>query len=554
MAEGGPNLFSDNLPYRLPVWHSVQSSNKKFSIVNNQFDLDIVPDYGGHMPDYDKRTDSFEPIKRDCLGKSPFVVRSHWIPLKVSLELTDEPAKDARLDECLAYDQRLNLLISSLSYDHPHKKQLIIRRINHNEEQIDDDANTLKQNLQFKEGNVQQVNRFVHTGIKYLGHVRQERCLSVFEFKGKANENLTPDHLLKTNKFLLTDSSESYFYSDHNSRLFNYLLAGSTVGNLVKLNELDLEQSTKIWSTNFEFVEDRQPLQVKYSEFHPKMFNCLTPSEVNLFDTRFPSTGSLKFSKSTISSVGHIESFRRIANSVLNPNHILVASDFSLMLFDTRYPNCVLLQWNHMLSSETSVCFLRSLELEKESIFTATREEICAVSTDKSTNGCLIQPISLHFPIHLPRLKSVVKCSSVVDLRLDDYIAKTQVVGLDFAFRSGQDFDVYLMTQHGDVFRQRLSKTRLDNSDEQVLQYESNSKTMLDQRLDHFKKELLKRRKATAKNEDFFALTEDKRMNKLRKPKDRTYWAKFADNLELSENELTKQRINDPVEELGRFW
>ena len=552
MTEKEPSFFSDGLPYRLPVWHSVQSSNKKFSITNNQFDLDIVPDYGGHMPDYDKRTDRFEPIKRDSLGKSPFIVKSHWMPLKVSLEATDQLLKDARAEECLAYDQRLNLLISSLSYHHPHKRQLIIRRINHDEEQFDDNANIVKQNLQFKEGNIQQVNRFVHTGVKNLGHVRQERCLSVFEFRGKTNEQLASDQLIKTNKFVLSNPSESYFYSDQNPRLFNCLLSGSTTSNVAKLSELELQRNARIWSTNFEFAEACRPLQVKYSEFHPKMFNCLTLREVSLFDTRFVSTGSLKFSKTGLSSVGQIESFRRISNSISNPNHILVASDFSLLLFDIRYPNCVLLQWSHMLSSQTEVCFLRSLQLEKESIFTASREEICTVSIEKPTNDCLIQPTSLHFPIHLPRLKSIVRCSSVVDLRLDDYIAKSQVVGLDFAVRE-QNFDVYLMTQHGDIFRQSLSKTRLDNNDEQAIQYEPNSKLTLDRRLEYFKEELLKRRKVEAKNEDFFALTEEKRTNKLKKPIDRNYWSKFSNNLQLSEGELTRQRMDDPVEELGEF-
>lgn len=553
MAEGELQLFSDDLPYRLPVWHSVQSSNKKFSIANNQFDLDIVPDYGGHMLDYDKRTDRFTSIKHDCLGKSPFVVKSHWTPLKVSLESTGRLPNDARVDECLAYDQRLNLLISTLSYDHPRQKQFIIRRIDRKADQIDDDANTLKQNLQFKEGNIQQVNRFVHTGVKHLTHVRQERCLSVFEFRGNAKEHLTADHLVKTSKFLLEDPNESNFHSDHNSRLFNCLLSGSVVGNVVKLKELDLERTARIWSTSFEFVEDDRPLQVKYSESHPKMFNYLTLNEVKLFDTRFTTAGSLKFSKTSLSSVGQIESFRRISNCHSNPNHLLLASDFSLMLLDIRYPNCVLLQWNHMLSSDTNVCFLQSLQLEKESIFTANREQVCAVSIDKPTNGCLVQPTSLHFPIHLPRLKNLVRCSSVVDLRLDEYIAGAQVVGLDFAVGDGQDFEVYSMTQHGDIFRQSLSKTRLVNSDEQVLQYEPNSKQVLDRRLAFFKDELLKKRRTEAKNEDFFDLTKERRTNTLKRPKDRTYWAKFANNLELSADELGRQRMEDPVEELGGF-
>lgn len=553
MAEGELQLFSDDLPYRLPVWHSVQCSNKKFSIVNNQFDLDIVPDYGGHMPDYNKRTDRFSSIKKDCLGKSPFLVKSHWIPLKVSLAPSGRLPSVARLDECLAFDQRLNLLISTLSYDHPHQKQLIIRRIDQKADQIDDSVNTLKQNLQFKEGNIQQVNRFVHTGVKHLAHVRQERCLSVFEFKGNANEHLTGDHLIKTNKFLLKDPGESNFYSDHNSRLFNCLLSGSVVSNVAKLKELDLERSARIWSTNFEFVEGSQPLQVKYGEFHPKMFSYLTLSEVKLFDTRFASTGSLKFHKTSLSSVGQIENFQRISNCISNPNQLLLASDFSLMLLDIRYPNCVLLQWNHMLSSETNVCFLRSLQLEKESIFTANRQQISAVSIDKPTNGCLVQPTSLHFPIHLPRLRNLVKCSSVVDLRLDEYIADAQVVGLDFAVRNEQDFEVYLMTQRGDIFRQSLSKTRLDRCDEQVLQYEPNFKQLLDRRLEFLKDELLKKRKTEAENEDFFDLTKERRTNTLKKPKERTYWSRFADNLELSENELARQRMDDLVEELGGF-
>ena len=540
------NLFSDNLPVRLPVWHSVQSANKKFSMFNNQFDFDIIPDYGGHMLNFNKKTGKFKSIKNDQLGKSPFAIKSHAIPIKINLESTrDEQVLNAnKINECLVYDQNLNLLISTLSYDHPSNKELVIKKIDQDEEQqqINDNKNTLREHFYLENGNLEQVNRFTNTGTKIITNVRQEKCITVLELK--------EDQLIKRNMIKIFDLNENYFYSDYNTKLYNSILSGSNVDSKINLNEVNIERNVKVWSSLFQFATGK-PLEVKYSEYHPKMAYYASSNEISLFDTRFKACdGSLKVSKTNLSSISGIEKFRRISNSITNPNYLFVTSDFSLMLFDIRYPNYILLQWNHMLSSDTNVCFLKNFKLEKESLFIANREEISSISIDKPQTDNLLHPTSLHFPLHLPRLKSLIKNSNVTDLRLEDYIDRMKIVGLDFAFRNENDFDLYLMNQYGDIFRQKLSKTKL-KEDETFLQYESND--ALNENLKLFKERLEKRRLEAGKYEDFFSsIKNDLGELKLKKPKDTKYWLQFADNLKLDDDNKIKQEMNEQKEELGK--
>lgn len=546
------DLFSDNLPYRLPVWHSVQSANKKYSIYNNQFDLDIIPDYGGHMLDYDKKNDEFKSIKNDCIGKSPFIVKSHLIPFKINLESSEDLLND-RVCDCLVYDQNLNLLISTLAYNHPRTKQLIIQQIDPiNSEQFKE--NDLKENFLISDGNIEQVNKFINTGFKFITHIRQERCLSVLEFKKTTNQCSNDQQLIKTNKVIPENSNERYFYSDHNSRLPKYLVSGSIVNRTkLKLHEIDIDQNARNWSTDFE--SSSKPLEIKYSEFHPKMFYCALSNQIKLFDSRFSrSTGSIKINKSSLVSINDFDQFRRISNSISNANQLFVASDYNLMLFDIRFPNYVLLQWNHMLSSDTKLCSLKSYQLDKESIFIASRDEISTVSIDKPLNDNLLQPTSLHCPIHLPRLRNIVKCTSITDSRLDDYIERSKIVALDFAFSKEQKFDLFIMTQYGDIFKQKLIQTELESSNDMtILQYESDSENKLKQRLELIKNKLLKKRKEEARFEDFFEVTKNSK-NLVKKPKNRTYWSKFLNNSELNENDKIEQRINDEKEEIGNYF
>lgn len=532
-------LFSDGLPVRLPIWHSVQQSNKKFSRTRNQFDLDIVPDYGGHMLYYDKKTNDYQPIKHDCLGKSPFIIKSHLIPYRISLESTSDLPNDKFTNQCLVCDH--NLLISTESYNHPIRKRLLIKELDFDDDEID---KVHELNLDSNHGNIEQLNRFVDVAGRTMTHVRQERCLSVFELKKTISYFDIP--LTSTNQIVLSDPNELYFYSHHNPIIGEYLISGSIADRKVKLNEIDIETNSRLWSTNFQTTKaSDRPLQVKCTEYHPKMFYYSSSNEVKVYDTRHRSPGSLKIDRNRLRSLSSIECFKQISNSILNPNYVFVASNYNLMLFDIRYPHYALLQWNHMLSSDSEVSFLRSLKLEKETVFVATREEISSISIDKPESN-LIHPTSLHFPLHLPKLKNLIKSSTIADLRLENYMDQAKIVGLDFAMRDGQEFDLFMMNQFGDLFRQKLSKTNLENANETVMQLEPNSTNVLDQNLEVFREKLLNRRRMEVKNSE-----ESLRPNG--NSTKRKYWSKFANNLELNEVDKIRQEMVCSREEMGNF-
>lgn len=536
------SFFSDNLPYRLPVWHSIQSANKKFSLYNNQYDLDIIPDYGGHMCDYDKKNDKFKPIKNDCLRKSPLQLKSHLCPIKINCESTNEQDQKARNTELLACDSNLNLLISTASYDHPKKKQLIVRELN-NDDLID---NNLKFNFLFKHGNISQVNRFFRCSNKDLTYVRQDQCITVLELKNNDDNK----ELVKANKIISEDFNARFFYVDHNSRLFMNLVCGSTTNTMVKLNELNIDTNQVNWRTTFQHSPIDQPSQIKYTEFHPKTFFYQTTNEVSLFDTRLRSSQKVKVCKGQLNSICGFEQFRQISNSHLDPNLFYITSDFNLMLFDIRYSNSILMQWNHMLPAESDPSFLKNLKLEKETLFIANQEDICAITVDKSDNDHFINPISIHFPLHLPKLKNTIRCSNVVDLRLENYICESKIVGLDFSTTDDKNFSLYLMNQYGDIFRQNLCKTDLSNENEIVEQYEPDSKSNLNRNLESLKGELLARRRKSAYFNGFFGEASFRKC--IRKPVSETYWSKFNKLDDSNDFDDIRQEMDDAKDELGK--
>ena len=496
-------LFSQGLPFLLPVWHFSEQVCKPFTSFKQNVDLDTIPDYGGHMFYACPETQKFEELKQNNLSNCPFKPKACLLPYR----LTANPSSrsiDKRLDS-LVFDQKNNLLISSLGYSRS-TVRLVFEQFSFdeeaeeeeeggrsgeksNEEQPDNGLTVSKFSMSKNNGPIEQICLPTVKDGKNIVCVRQEKCISVLNFEKERIENTdklsmkrefeiysetncgTEDweyQFMTTNKLMPTCT----FYCSQLRQNFNPSESQRT-GRCFNLCEHDYEQNKVLWKLEHDSVRKKgpqvgAPVTAEYSGVHPKLIYYVDGNQIGLIDTRIKPKKSFRnlLRQSQLTSVFEFDPFNNFSRCHLNPNYYLVATDLNVILADIRYQDRVLLQWNHMLPTDKNnqICSLKSNRLinGKNVIAVSNANRTCLLTIQNSTCAELMQPVSLHFPLHLPQFMDSYKFSTIVDGDVESYLNRSKIIGLDFISHE-KGFTMFHMSNFGDVFLQDFLESEQTN-------------------------------------------------------------------------------------------
>lgn len=467
------DLFSDGLPFHVPVWHFAEQVCKPFTSFKQNVDLDTIPDYGGHMFYACPIDRKFEEIKQNNLSNCPFRPKACLLPYRLSA--TPGCRTFTKRLDSLQFDARTQLLISSAGYSRTNVKllyeQFTLEESNDAMDEESDEAMDVQSfPLNISYGPIEQICQPTHRNDRTMLCVQQEKAISIISIKHdqrkpqlKVEFDLLPSTQLGLERWhymFITHSSllDRHFFYAQNEESFE------GPGKRFVLAEHDWERNVDVWKLDHgrnksESFDVGLPVAAEYSAQHPRLVYYLDGNQVGLIDVRIKPKKSFRslLRHNQLPNVFEFDPFNQMTRAHLNPNYYLVSTDLNVILADHRYPDRVLLQWNHMLPTNNSnpICSLKSNPpIDGKNVIAVSNSNRTSLLTIKTAQSAeLQQPISMHFPLHLPQFLDSYKFSNIVDGEIENYLRRSRIVGFDFVSHE-KGFTMFHMSNFGDMYVQ----------------------------------------------------------------------------------------------------
>lgn len=447
--------------------HSVPITTQRTSALREE----DYPDYGGSGVFVKIRGDNqidVHKMKHDSIGTCPFSPKSCSLPLKL------------RSDEKIFNDFSPELAFNCLNYDNytgsvfmvdPFDGFLLAHK--YSDSNVEQSKLLLKASLECPWKNKFSLCEFGNTFVvnhRRFMHARRWKAVNLIHISSEESELM----MKNDRRHLVSDFCDdqlmrrsSFFWKvDHSSVLNNHSAFGLAAKERTLIIDYDYLHSSTAWkfdsgtiAQKSSFIE--KPTSLFWSANHPRLLAFSNHNDFGLFDARIKSENSYSsiMNRSRLRLTRDWERIYAAHSLPLNLNQNILVTDHKVILVDNRYPQRNLLQWNHMLSIDVlepdrflSVTNLREDTDGLNLITIFNRDQICLITVKKSEPS-IVQPSSLHHPLHISKPVDSWNFSEFTDPGLRSQLNDAKVLGVTIV-PSPNGFSVLQQSNWGDVFAQ----------------------------------------------------------------------------------------------------
>lgn len=232
--------------------------------------------------------------------------------------------------------------------------------------------------------------------------------INFFKFSDEEEFDFSLDMVTEIHIDSLRRSDDSLFDEcDRNKFVDNQLLISYTKDKIIDL--YDMETLATVGSFDSLGRKPVDHIGLEWSEDHPQMFFYGEHKKLVYCDARQlrPAMRLLRFNK--CKNLYNWELLYKFLPSKLNPNQVLVGTDYHVTLVDRRYPGRSINQLKHMLPSH----FIRSMDsslikwddVQNEILVSSNLYRNCLMTF--STEPNVIQITSNHLPLHFANIDDI---------------------------------------------------------------------------------------------------------------------------------------------------